>query len=135
MQITEILAVVGLGLGAAMGLGALLVPEWASGVVRLKADPAKGGGYSEFRATYGGLLLMVHGVALVIVLMTPAAGSVLVVMPIAAGWLGAAIGRIVALILDRTKLGNAKIIPIWMATEVGMPRPVMTSSMKFPSRS
>jgi hypothetical protein len=131
MQITEILAVVGLGLGAAMGLGALLVPEWASGVVRLKADPAKGGGYSEFRATYGGLLLMVHGVALVIVLMTPAAGSVLVVMPIAAGWLGAAIGRIVALIFDRAKLGNAKIIPIWMATEVGLALAIGAPVLQF----
>lgn len=131
MQITEILAVVGLGLGAAMGLGALLVPEWASGVVRLKADPAKGGGYSEFRATYGGLLLMVHGVALVIVLMTPAAGSVLVVMPIAAGWLGAAIGRIVALIFDRAKLGNTKIIPIWMATEVGLALAIGAPVLQF----
>ena len=131
MQITEILAVVGLGLGAAMGLGALLVPEWASGVVRLKADLAKGGGYSEFRATYGGLLLMVHGVALVIVLMTPAAGSVLVVMPIAAGWLGAAIGRIVALIFDRAKLGNAKIIPIWMATEVGLALAIGAPVLQF----
>ncbi len=131
MQITEILAVVGLGLGAAMGLGALLVPEWASGVVRLKADPAKGGGYSEFRATYGGLLLMVHGVALVIVLMTPAAGSVLVVMPIAAGWLGAALGRIVALTFDRAKLGNAKIIPIWMATEVGLALAIGAPVLQF----
>ena len=131
MQITEILAVVGLGLGAAMGLGALLVPEWASGVVRLKADPAKGGGYSEFRATYGGLLLMVHGVPLVIVLMTPAAGSVLVVMPIAAGWLGAAIGRIVALIFDRAKLGDPKIIPIWMATEVGLALAIGAPVLQF----
>ena len=120
MPMTEILAITGLGLGAAMGLGALISPEWASGVVRLKADPAKGSGYSEFRATYGGLLLMVHAVALVIVFMTPPAGSVLVVMPIAAGWFGAAIGRIVALLFDRAKLGNTRIIPIWMATEVGL---------------
>ena len=131
MQITEILAVVGLGLGAAMGLGALLVPEWASGVVRLKADPAKGGGYSEFRATYGGLLLMVHGVALVIVLMTSAAGSVLVVMPIAAGWLGAAIGRIVALIFDRAKLGDPKIIPIWMGTEIALGLAIAAPILQF----
>ena len=114
-----------------MGLGALLVPEWASGVVRLKADPAKGGGYSEFRATYGGLLLMVHGVALAIVLMTPAAGSALVVMPIAAGWLGAAIGRIVALAFDRAKLGNTRIIPIWMATEVGLALAIGAPVLQF----
>lgn len=120
MPFTEILAIIGLGFGAALGLGALIAPEWASGVVRLKADPEKGGGYSEFRATYGGLLLMVHGVALAIVIMTPPAGSVLVVLPLSAGWFGAAIGRAVALAFDRTKLGNAAIIPIWMATEVAL---------------
>ncbi|ABI75824.1 putative membrane protein [Hyphomonas neptunium ATCC 15444] len=120
MPLTEILAITGLGFGAALGLGALIAPEWASGVVRLKADPAKGGGYSEFRATYGGLLLMVHGAALVIVVITPPAGSTLVVLPIAAGWFGAAIGRAVALVFDRAKLGDTRIIPIWMATEVAL---------------
>ncbi|MFN3607797.1 MAG: hypothetical protein ACK4Y9_01915 [Hyphomonas sp.] len=120
MPLTEILAIIGLGFGAALGLGALIAPEWASGVVRLKADPDKGGGYSEFRATYGGLLLMVHGVALVIVLITPPAGSTLVVLPIAAGWFGAAIGRAAALIFDRSRLGDTRIIPIWMSTEVAL---------------
>lgn len=120
MPLTEILAITGLGFGAVLGLGALIAPEWASGVVRLKADPAKGGGYSEFRATYGGLLLMVHGAALVIVVITPPAGSTLVVLPIAAGWFGAAIGRAVALVFDRAKLGDTRIIPIWMATEVAL---------------
>lgn len=120
MPLTEILAIIGLGLGAALGLGALIAPEWASGVVRLKADPAKGGGYSEFRATYGGLLLMVHGAALIIVLITPPAGSALAVLPLAAGWFGAAIGRAVALVFDRAKLGDLRIIPIWMATEVAL---------------
>lgn len=120
MPLTEILAIIGLGFGAALGLGALIAPEWASGVVRLKADPDKGGGYSEFRATYGGLLLMVHGVALVIVLITPPAGSTLVVLPIAAGWFGAAIGRAAALIFDRPRLGDTRIIPIWMSTEVAL---------------
>ena len=120
MPLTEILAITGLAFGAALGLGALLAPEWASGVVRLKADPAKGGGFSEFRATYGGLLLMVHAVALGIVLVTPPAGSALAVMPIAAGWFGAAFGRVVSLLFDRSKLGNTRIIPIWMATEVAL---------------
>ncbi len=131
MPLTEILAIIGLGLGAAMGLGALISPEWASGVVRLKPDPAKGGGYSEFRATYGGLLLMVHGAALVIVLITPPAGSTLVVLPIAAGWLGAAIGRTAALLLDRAKLGDTRIIPIWMATEVALALAIGAPVLQF----
>ena len=131
MPLTEILAIIGLGLGAAMGLGALISPEWASGVVRLKADPAKGGGYSEFRATYGGLLLMVHGAALVIVVITPPAGSTLVVLPIAAGWFGAAIGRAAALLLDRAKLGETRIIPIWMATEVALALAIGAPVLQF----
>jgi hypothetical protein len=60
MHFTEIIALVGLGIGALLGLGALFAPDWAAGVVRLKADPEKPGGYSEFRATYGGLLLLTH---------------------------------------------------------------------------
>lgn len=131
MPFTEILAIIGLGFGAALGLGALIAPEWASGVVRLKADPEKGGGYSEFRATYGGLLLMVHGVALVIVVMTPPAGSVLVVLPLAAGWLGAAMGRAIALAFDRERLGNAGIIPIWMATEVALALAIGAPVLQF----
>ncbi|MBY9068329.1 hypothetical protein K1X12_15620 [Hyphomonas sp. WL0036] len=131
MPITEILAILGLGAGAAMGMGALCAPEWAAGVVRLKADPKKGGGYSEFRATYGGLLLMLHAVALVIVLITPPAGSALVVLPIALAWLGAAFGRCVALLFDRQRLGNARIIPIWMATEVALSLAIAAPVLQF----
>lgn len=131
MLLTEILAITGLGFGAALGLGAMIAPEWASGVVRLKADAEKGGGFSEFRATYGGLLLAIHAVALAIVLATPAAGSALVVMPIAAGWLGAAAGRAVSLALDRAKLGNHRIIPIWMATEVALALAIGAPVLQF----
>lgn len=132
MPITEILAILGLTAGAALGLGSLIAPDWAAGVVRLKADPDKGGGYSEFRATYGGLLLLLHGGALVIVINTPPAGSALVVLPIALGWIGAAIGRSVSLVLDREKLGNARIIPIWMATEVALALAIGAPLLQFP---
>ncbi|MEX1249835.1 MAG: hypothetical protein WEA77_01385, partial [Hyphomonas sp.] len=73
MHYSEILALIGLGLGALMGLGALFVPNWAAGVVRLQPDPERPGGYSEFRATYGGLLLLLHMTAFVLVLHAPAA--------------------------------------------------------------
>lgn len=120
MQITEIASVIGLSLGALMGLGAMISPRWAAGVVRLKADPEKPGGYSEFRGTYGGLFFMVHAAALAIVLITPPAGSAYAALPVAAGWLGAAGGRVLSLLLDREHLAGAKIIPIWMATEVAL---------------
>lgn len=131
MLILEIAAILGLGFGAALGLGALLAPEWASGVVRLKADPARGSGYSEFRATYGGLLLMVHAGALVLVLITPLAGSAIVALPLALGWLGAAAGRALSLLLDRKKLGDTRIIPIWMATEVALALAIGAPVLQF----
>lgn len=131
MPFTEILAILGLGFGAALGFGALIAPGWASGIVRLMADPARGGGYSEFRATYGGLLLMVHLVTLVLVLVTPRAGSALVVMPLAAAWMGAALGRAVSLLLDRQKLGDTRIIPVWMATEVALALAIGAPVLQF----
>jgi len=120
MHFTEIAAMIGLSLGALLGLGALISPRWAAGVVRLMADPAKPGGYSEFRGTYGGLFFMVHAAALCIVLATPPTGSAFATLPVAAGWLGAAFGRLVSLVLDREQVAGARIIPVWMATEVAL---------------
>ena len=117
MPITEIIAIAGLAAGAALGLGGLCFPDWASRVVRLQPDPARGGGYSEFRGTYGGLFLTVHLATLILVITTPPDISALIVLPLAAGWLGAAAGRIAALILDRPRLGDISIIPFWMAPE------------------
>ena len=131
MPFTEILAILGLGFGAALGMGALIAPDWAAGIVRLKADPDRGGGYSEFRATYGGLFLMVHLVTLLLVLATPRAGSARVVMPLAAAWLGAALGRGVSLLLDRRKLGETRIIPVWMATELALALAIGAPVLQF----
>ena len=60
--IFDLIAIIALGFCAALGAGALLAPKWAAGVVRLAPDPdpEKPGGFSEFRATYGGLLLLIH---------------------------------------------------------------------------
>ena len=71
MQVVlDSIAIIALGFCAALGLGALLAPKWAAGVVRLVADPNpdKPGGFSEFRATYGGLLLLIHLSVLIILL-------------------------------------------------------------------
>ena len=59
MNIGEIISVVTLLFGAVLGLSAMFSPAWASRIVRLveDPDPLRPGGYSEFRATYGGLFL------------------------------------------------------------------------------
>lgn len=116
----DILAIIGLALGALLGVGSLLFPGWAAGVVRLVADPDKPGGYSEFRATYGGLLLMTHGVALFLFLQSEGAIGALIAAPLAAGWFGAAIGRTVSLVLDMDKLRAPAMNPVWIATELAL---------------
>jgi len=131
MHYSEILALIGLGLGALMGLGALFVPNWAAGVVRLQPDPERPGGYSEFRATYGGLLLLLHMTAFVLVLHAPAAMGLAAALPIAAGWFGAAMGRTFSMLLDRGKGGEAKIIPIWMATEIALGLAIAAPILQF----
>ena len=131
MHFGEILALIGLGIGALLGLGALFSPNWAAGVVRLQADPAKPGGYSEFRATYGGLLLLIHLTAFIIVLHAPDTAAAFVVLPIAAGWFGAAMGLTFSMVLDRGKGGEAKIIPIWMATEIALGLAIAAPILQF----
>ncbi|KCZ51418.1 hypothetical protein HY29_06005 [Hyphomonas beringensis] len=124
MHLGEIISVIALFCGTVMGLGALFSPAWASKVVRLveDPDPLRPGGYSEFRATYGGVFLFAHLITALLVLylwdgehqMTTA----LVVLPLAAGWIGAAIGRTMSLILDTRKNREPGMIPIWIPTEL-----------------
>jgi len=97
-----------------------LFASWAARIVRLKADPERPGGYSEFRATYGGLFLMLHLTALLMVLQAPPAMALAAVLPVSAGWFGAAIGRVFSMSLDRGKGGEAKILPVWMGIETSI---------------
>lgn len=116
----EILAMIGLGFGAVLGLGSLISPAWAAGVVRLRADPDKPGGYSEFRATYGGLLLLTHASALILLIYSEPVIGALVAAPLGAGWFGAAIGRVTSLLLDMEQLRAPAMNPVWIGTELAM---------------
>lgn len=120
MHYGQIISCIALASGAAMGLGALISPRWASGVVRLveDPDPARPGGYSEFRATYGGLFLMAHLSALLIALNLPAIYAGFAALPLALGWIGAGIGRLVSLIADRGRNRARGLIPIWIPLEI-----------------
>jgi hypothetical protein len=131
MHYGEIIALIALGFGALLGLGALFSPDWASRFVRLQADPERSGGYSEFRATYGGLFLMVHLTAFILVLRAPDALAVFAVLPVAAGWLGAAMGRAFSMVLDRGKGGEARIVLIWMASEIVLALAIAAPILQF----
>ena len=105
-----------------IGLGALFAPKWVQGVVRLVPDPAPGkpGGFSEFRATYGGLLFMLHITALVILLRVNSPVALFAIMPVAAGWFGAGLGRLISYLADSKENRAPGMIPIWIAVEFAL---------------
>ena len=107
------LSALALVFGVALGARALYDPAWAAKLVRLKADE-QGGGQAEFRATFGGVFLGLHLVALVFTLLYLTSGAYLAGVcatgasaAIAAGWAGAAFGRAIAIWRD----GQAQLIP------------------------
>ncbi len=122
--ILDLIAIVALGFCAALGLGALFVPKWAAGVVRLVADPDpdKPGGFSEFRATYGGLLLLIHLTVLIILLQGELGlqYKVFALFPVAMGWIGAGCGRLLSLLLDGTENREKGLIPVWIPLELAL---------------
>lgn len=131
MHFGDIIALIALGFGTAIGLGSLFAPDWGAKVVRLKADPERPGGYSEFRATYGGLFMMLHLTALLMVLQAPPAMAMASLLPVSAGWFGAAIGRVFSMSLDRGKGGEATILPIWMAIEIALGLAIAAPFLQF----
>ncbi len=114
----EVLAASALAFGALIGLASLVSPNWAAGVVRLVEDPEKPGGFAEFRATYGGMLMMLHLTGLIALFMLGPVMGMAAVLPISAGWAGAGFGRMFSLILDAKRLREPAMNPIWIATEL-----------------
>ena len=119
---TDFIALLALGFCTALGVGALFAPKWAAGVVRLVADPDpdKPGGFSEFRATYGGLLFMLHFSTLMILLQADLKLTIklFALFPVGMAWLGAGLGRTMSLILDKKDNRSAGLIPIWIPLEI-----------------
>ena len=117
-----------LSLGAIYGLACLVSPEFAARSVRLQADPERPGGYSEFRATFGGVFLGLHLAALAFILM-PQKGGAVAAGVLAAGWIGAAIGRLAALFLDAEKVRNTsvnwKLVPFEMIMALAIAAPLL----------
>ena len=106
------LSALALAFGAALGLRALIDPRWAQRFVRLQPDE-QGGGFAEFRSTFGGLVFALHAAAFWFALNWVMNGDFVVGVfaagasaAVAAGWGGAAAGRIVSMLADagtRTK--------------------------------
>lgn len=101
------LSALALAFGAALGARGLFDPNWAARLVRLREDE-QGGGFAEFRATYGGVFLGLHAVGFVLVLKwiidrEPLVGAIAsgACVAIAAGWAGAAFGRAISIWRDK----------------------------------
>jgi hypothetical protein len=130
MLFAWILNALALALGAGLGARALYDPHWASRFVRLQADE-QGGGFAEFRATFGGMILFVHLAALVLTLRYLLAGGALVGVvatgasaAVSAAWGGAAFGRLISMWRDKTdtKFNRLSVcVEIAMALAIGLP--------------
>jgi len=120
----HVISIVALGFCALFGVGALFAPKWAAGIVRLvpDPDPEKSGGFSEFRAIYGGLLLLIHLTVLIILLQEQLSLTykVFALFPVAMGWIGAGFGRLLSLLLDRSENRENGMIPVWIPLEFGL---------------
>lgn len=99
-------------IGAMLGLVSLFAPARAAEIVRLQPDWAAPGGFAEFRAMYGGFLLLAHLAVLLAIVMQAQAGMASVIgtaFAVGAGWLGAALGRALSMVVDhgehRTRTG------------------------------
>lgn len=122
--VLDIIAIIALGFCAALGFGSLFFPKWAAGVVRLveDPDPEKPGGFSEFRATYGGLLLMIH-LSVLIMMLQPQLDliyKVFALFPVAMGWIGAGLGRMLSLVLDKEQNRANGLILVWIPMELAL---------------
>ncbi len=130
MILAWILNALALAAGALLGARGLLDPKWAQKLVRLKPDE-QGGGFAEFRATYGGLFAAMHAAALVFTLKWVMGGEFVLGVAatgasgvIAAGWAGACFGRMLAMWRDgaRTRFNEiSALIEAAMALAIGGP--------------
>lgn len=143
MTLPVIFSAIALFLGALYGLACLFSPTFASNSVRLKADPDNPGGYAEFRATFGGVFLMLHITALVLLLFIARAPDAsetqsmilyaFALLPIAMGWFGAAIGRVLSMLLDGKELegsaNNPKLVPLELVFGLAILAPILSLAL------
>ena len=113
-----------------LGARAMFFPRWAARFARLKPDE-QGGGEAEFRATYGGVFLFGHAVALLFTARYMIAGSHVVgvcatgaAAVLSAAWAGSAAGRFFSIWRDgvRTRFNLfSAFAEIVLALAIGAP--------------
>lgn len=94
MTIFDICNLLGAGITTILGGMGLLIPNAASKFTGLQASNPSG--FSEFRATYGGIFLAL-GIALLVV------RQPILYQVIGIAWIAAAVGRIISVFMDNAK--------------------------------
>lgn len=120
-MIFHYITMAGLSFGALVGFIAILRPAQIAKSLRLQADPSRPGGFAEFRASFGGIFIMIHMTALVFAAHLQAMNPILVtfmIAPIAMGWFGAALGRLLSMALDKKENGEGGINRYWVLLEI-----------------
>lgn len=130
MTFAWVLCALGLMFGAGLGARALFDPHWAQKLVRLKPDE-QGGGFAEFRATYGGLIFGAHALALVLLALYAIGGEFVVGVAatgasavLSAAWGATAFGRAIAMWRDGadTKFNRMSFgVEVLAAIAIGAP--------------
>ena len=130
IEASWIVSALALTIGVYLGVRGLIDPRWASRLVRLQADE-QGGGFAEFRATYGGVFLGLHIVGLAFALYYLRTGhpvmgvaAIGAVAVLSAGWGGAAFGRLIAIWRDGadTQFNRFSVgFEVLMAAAIGAP--------------
>lgn len=118
MTLLHYLSLAGLAFGSYAGLLAIISPGRIARSLRLKADMRKPGGYAEFRSTFGGVFFMIHATAFVMMFALVPHVSAYIVLPIAAAWYGAAICRLLSMVLDKAENGEGGINRYWVCLEI-----------------
>jgi len=109
--------------GGLMGLLSLIMPRWGQSVVRLMPDPRWKGGWAEFRSSYGGGLVLLHGAVLLTLAMSFQGGAGAVMgasFAAACYWLGMAIGRAVSMLVEPEKETRTRYNAIGIGFELVM---------------
>lgn len=130
-MIFHYMTLAGLAFGAFAGLIALFRPAMIANTLRLQADPAKPGGYAEFRATFGGVFFMIHMTAILSVLHLPPTMGIFSVFPIAMAWFGAAFARLASMVLDKPQNGDGGINRYWVLLELGVGTLILSTLMQL----
>lgn len=119
-----VLNALALAFGGFLGARGLIEPKWAARLVRLKEDE-QGGGFAEFRATYGGVFLGLHSIALFFTLRWLSGGEAVLgalavgaAAVVAAGWAGAMLGRLIS--IGRDAGSDTKFNRVSAGVEAGM---------------